>query len=140
MVTGKAARLLTNTEVKNPDDNGKSGTVLTIEAPYLTQAPDGTYVLLFSAGSYAIADYFTGYAIGKKLSGPYHYQGALATTTLLKNQIVGPGGAELVQGKNDVETLLLHGWINGVNKTKSSRQLYELSFLWEEGRIPKVTK
>lgn len=45
VVTGKAARLLTNTEVKNPDDNGKSGTVLTIEAPYLTQAPDGTYVL-----------------------------------------------------------------------------------------------
>lgn len=53
---------------------------------------------------------------------------------------MGPGGAELVQGKNDVETLLLHGWINGVNKTKSSRQLYELSFLWEEGHIPKVTK
>jgi len=106
----------------------------------LTQAPDGTYVLLFSAGSYATADYFTGYAISKKLSGPYHYQGALATTALLKNQIVGPGGAELVQGKNDVETLLLHGWINGVNNTKSSRKLYELSFLWEEGHIPKVTK
>lgn len=140
VVTGKAERLLTNTEVKNPNDNGKSETVLTIEAPYLTQAPDGTYVLLFSAGSYATANYFTGYAISKKLSGPYHYKGALATTASLKNQIVGPGGAELVQGKNNVETLLLHGWINGVNKTKSSRQLYELSFFWEEGHIPKVTK
>lgn len=138
-VTGKAERLLTNTEVANPNDNGKAGVVSTIEGPYLTKAPDGTYVLLFSAGSYVTADYFTGYAISKKLSGPYQYQGALLTTASLKKQIVGPGGAELVQGKGSKE-LLLHGWINGVNKTKSSRKLYELSFFWESGHIPKVAK
>lgn len=58
----------------------------------------------------------------------------------MKNQIVGPGGAELVQGKGSKETLLLHGWIKGVNTAESSRQLYELSFLWEEGHVPEVTK
>ncbi|OEU39424.1 glycosyl hydrolase [Lactococcus cremoris subsp. cremoris IBB477] len=139
-VTGKAERLLTNTEVANPNDNGKAGVVSTIEGPYLTKAPDGTYVLLFSGNSYVTSDYFTGYAISKKLSGPYQYQGALLTTASLKNQIVGPGGAEFVQGKGSKETLLLHGWIKGVNTAESSRQLYELSFLWEEGHVPEVTK
>ncbi|WP_231105807.1 glycoside hydrolase family 43 protein [Lactococcus cremoris] len=137
-VTGKSERLLTNTEVANPNDNEKAGIVSTIEGPYLTKAPDGIYVLLFSASSYVTADYFTGYAISKKLSGPYQYQGALLTTASLKNQIVGPGGAELVQGKNRVGTLLLHGWIKGVNREESSRKLYEFPFLWESGHVPKV--
>lgn len=138
-IKGKSKTILTQFSVTNPENNGKGKLVNRVEAPQLLLAPDGTYVLIFSGNDANKKTYFTGYATSKTIDGYYTYQGALLTTALLKNKIVGPGGVSLVTG-NDKHQLVLHGWIGKPGfYTSSKRVMYNAKLNWRNGHIPSIT-
>lgn len=127
--------LLTDLSIPNPPHNGPAKTVSTIENPELAVAPDGTYVLFFSAGNYATSNYFTGYATSKELYGPYQYAGPFLTTHSTEGAIVGPGGLDIFGGTQ----VMLHGWVNGIGYHKGGhRALHTAKLLWKNGHEPYI--
>ena len=134
--------LLVNTSISNPENNGDNDIASTIEAPSLIKAPDGTYVLFFSGNNYGTPYYFTGYATSKNIFGPYNYQGPLLTTSsqVSGNQIVGPGGVDIVKKDTKDTYLVLHGWVNGVGTSEGAvREIYVRKLTWKDGHIPQVS-
>lgn len=102
----KAVVLMKSTEVILPRDRvwGGLNHASTIEAPYMTKAPDGTYVLFFSGNTndeLGIANnvnsgiYYTGYAISKNPFSTFKNQGAFMTTQNMG--LNAPGGFSLMK-------------------------------------------
>ena len=64
-----------------------------VEAPSLTKAADGTYVLLFSSNCWATPLYDISYATAKNIKGPYTKYGPLFVTGSMG--LTAPGGIDL---------------------------------------------
>lgn len=80
-------------------DNRGASDKGTTEAPSLTRASDGTYVLFFSSGCYTDTSYTVSYATASAVTGPY----ARAATPLFQTGTDGlsaPGGASIAPDAN----------------------------------------
>lgn len=136
-------KILANTDVRNPTEpyHSYGYPAYTIEAPYLTRAPDGKFVLFFSGNGYGNADYFTGYAISNNLLNRYTYQSPLYTTSSTGNRIIGPGGGEITRHTNSgALEFVLHGWVNFNKPSTKKRQMYVTPIAWNNGHVPSFTK
>ena len=136
---GTAETILTQKMVTNPKNNGKGTTVTRVEAPQIVQAPDGSYVLFFSANDADRENYFTGYATSNSLRGPYHYQGALMTTASVSSQVLGPGGMSVISGTTSADEIVFHGFEKNekIDRT-TARELYTATLTWSNGNVPSV--
>lgn len=76
-----------------------------IQAPVMSKAADGTYVLYFSSNCYTTADYATSYATGPSPTGPF--EKTAFPLLLTGNGIWGPGGASVTVGG---EFMAFHGY------------------------------
>lgn len=168
--------LLSNVYVKNPINNGglnlynplpgqadygKTNTndVALIEAPYLAKAPDGTYVLFFSANennmtansNYKSGEYFTGYAISNRLD--LRFKNATALLTSNSSGYSSPGAFQLYEGSSgNYNRCLFMSWGSGSHTIYSKKynhysisigggsiwQMHTSSFKWTNGHIPHV--
>ncbi|WP_251421531.1 MULTISPECIES: glycoside hydrolase family 43 protein [Lactococcus] len=135
LIGSNPKKLLTDLSIPNPPHNGTEKVVSTIENPELAVAPDGTYVLFFSAGNYGTSHYFTGYATSKNLYGPYQYVAPLLTTHSTGGIVVGPGGLDIFGGTH----VMLHGWVNGIGYHRGGhRALYTGQLSWKNGHHPYI--
>lgn len=69
-----------------------------VEAPSLTQMPDGTFVLFFSSNCYATPLYDVSYATSKHIAGPYTKYGPMFVTG--DDGLVAPGGLDIAVNGN----------------------------------------
>jgi arabinan endo-1,5-alpha-L-arabinosidase len=81
-----------------------------VEAPTLVKR-GGRYVLFYSADGYSGAQYKTGYAVAKSLTGPYtKAANPLMTTDTFSGAVRGPGGQDVVTGPDGRDHIVFHGW------------------------------
>ncbi|TFB98761.1 hypothetical protein E3O48_00830 [Cryobacterium sp. HLT2-28] len=100
-----------------------------VEAPTLIRH-DGSYALLYSANDYSAGEYKIGYATASSVLGPYtKHDAPLLSTTLSKNGYSGPGGQDVVQSKNEVDSLIFHSW----NDSLIYRGMNAVKMNWANG-------
>lgn len=100
------------------------------EAPTLVKHGD-TYVLVYSANNFAGGGYLTSYATASELLGPYTKSPVpLMTTELMDNQVVGPGGQDIVTAKDGSTKIVFHGW----DPTYTYRAMYLRDLSWVDDR------
>ncbi len=118
--TGPATRLI-------KQDRDFEGAL--VEAPTLWKH-DGTYVLLYSANSFADCSYTSSYATAASLSGPYTKAPApLLSTGSFSGTVCGPGGQDVVVGPDGRDRMLFHGW----DGARTERSLYLADLGWANG-------
>jgi beta-xylosidase len=104
-----------------------------VEAPTLWKH-DATYYLLYSANDYAGADYATGYATATSITGPYRKAPEpLLATEPLEGAAIGPGGQDILTGKDGRDRIVFHDWDELI--TFRGMNIAELT--WEDG-VPVV--
>jgi len=69
-----------------------------VEAPSVSQMPDGTFVLFFSSNCYATPLYDVSYATAKHITGPYTKYGPLLVTGM--DGLAAPGGLDIAVNGN----------------------------------------
>nr|ULM60717.1 putative glycosyl hydrolase family 43 protein [Thecaphora frezii] len=81
-----------------------------LEAPYLTyHQPSGSYVLFYSSGTFSNKSYATSFAISRDgLYGPYQPASGPLLCTDEERQILGPGGACIVEGVEGHTFIVFH--------------------------------
>ena len=85
-----------------------------IEAPTLVQR-DGAFVLLYSANSYAGAEYATGYATANNITGPYTKAAEpLLSTEATQGRYTGPGGQDVITDAHGDDHLVFHDWDDAI--------------------------
>ncbi|GHF72343.1 beta-xylosidase [Amycolatopsis bartoniae] len=98
-----------------------------VEAPSLVKS-GSSYVLFYSADTFASSSYHTGYATSSALKGPYtKAEQPLLTMAGLNNQVNGPGGADVV-----ANTIFFHGWLAADHH--NGRGMYSLPLRFEGGK------
>lgn len=172
----KETVLLSNIHVKNPKNNGglnlynplpgqadygkvNTNDVALIEAPYLAKAPDGTYVLFFSANennmmansNYKSGEYFTGYAVSNKLESTFTYAKPLLTSN--SSGYSAPGAFQLYENaKGEFNRSLFMSWDSGSHTIYSKKynhysisvdgksiwQMHTTTFKWSNGHTPNI--
>ena len=121
-VEGEPVRLLT------PDHDWEGELV---EAPTLIQRGH-QYVLPYSAGPYRTDAYSTGYAVADRLTGPYVKAAApLLTTDTFAGTVRGPGGQDVVAGRDGRDRIVFHGW----SADRSRRVMYAAQLTFQDGRL-----
>ncbi len=105
-----------------------------IEAPTLVKR-DGSYVLFYSANSYAGSAYAIGYATAPAITGPYTKHGEpLLSTSSSGGRYVGPGGQDVVTAPDGTDRLVFHSW----DPAGVYRGMNVLPLAWS-GAVPSVT-
>jgi len=105
-----------------------------VEAPTLVRR-GSSYVLLYSANSYADGSYATGYATATSVLGPYRkHPVPLLSTESSKGRFVGPGGQDVVTTADGHDLLVFHSW----DPAFVYRRLDVLPLSWKNGE-PVVT-
>jgi len=88
---GQPIQILTN----NPQDGPL------VEAPSISKASNGKYMLLFSSGCFTDPTYNTKYALANKVTGPY-VRGAAPLWESGSDGLVAPGGADATHNARHV--------------------------------------
>lgn len=101
-----------------------------VEAPTLVRR-GGRHVLFYSAHFYRGDQYLTAYAVAEKLTGPYvKPSGPLMTTGGFAGAVRGPGGQDVVTGRDGRDRIVFHGW----NTDYTQRAMYVAGLSFEGGR------
>ena len=101
-----------------------------VEAPTLVKR-DGVYTLLYSANSYAGAEYATGYATAKSVTGPYtKAEEPLLSTDGTGDRYTGPGGQDVLTDADGGDHLVFHDWDDAV----FYRGMHVVDLEWKDGR------
>ncbi len=96
-----------------------------VEAPTLVRR-GSSYVLFYSANSYAGEQYATGYAVADRIEGPYRKSPEPLMTTDAVG-VIGPGGQDVVTAQDGSTRIVFHGWDEAVVK----RGMYVAPLRWE---------
>ncbi|ADD42375.1 glycoside hydrolase family 43 protein [Stackebrandtia nassauensis] len=99
-----------------------------IEAPVMVKR-GGNYILFYAGDHFARNTYFTGYAVAKKITGPFKKADKpLLSMKGLGGAVKGPGGADVVTGPNGVDHIFFHGLVG------KARHMYRAELGWVKGR------
>ncbi len=106
-----------------------------VEAPTLWKH-DGTYVLLYSANTYAGEHYAIGYATASSITGPYEKNSEpLLSTESSNRKFIGPGGQDIIKGPDGKDWLLFHDWDEAI----TYRAMNAVPLEWKDGKpVPVV--
>ena len=98
------------------------------EAPTLRVA-ETKYVLFYSASSFVDEKYCTNYALADNLTGPYvKADQPFLTTEKMNKTVIGPGGEDVITGKDGKDYIIYHGW----DKQLKKRMLYVNHLEWNK--------
>lgn len=101
-----------------------------VEAPTLVRR-DGRYLLFYSANDYASGAYAVGYAIADAIDGPYtKADGPFLATGSDGQPWHGPGGQDVVVGRDGRDRLVFHGW----DRALRYRGMSVAPLSWNDGR------
>lgn len=96
-----------------------------VEGPAMAPAPDGSWLLFYSANRWDTADYAVGWAGCESVTGPCT-KGEGQPWLASYDRAAGPGGQELVVGADGEAAVVYHGWAPDLVGYESggSRRLY----------------
>ncbi len=119
---GEPTQLITN-------DQSWEGNL--VEAPTLWKH-NGKYYLLYSANSYAGADYATGWAVADTPTGPFAKPSSkpLMETDYKTGAAIGPGGQDVIVDKDGDTWIAYHSW----DPTATMRRMLLDELVWENGQ------
>ncbi|SEG79516.1 Glycosyl hydrolases family 43 [Thermomonospora echinospora] len=107
-----------------------------VEAPALVRR-GGHYVLFYSSGVFYSEEYRTRYATATRLTGPYRRApGTLLSTDAYDREVIGPGGADIVQDEAG-DHIVFHGITASSGNQRVTRSMYVAALGWD-GRRPVV--
>ncbi|GAB2026766.1 hypothetical protein [Lactovum odontotermitis] len=122
------------------DAYNRSTKVSRVESSAVTQAPDGTYIMFFSANDVDQDNSFVGWASSPTINGTYTYGGAILTNTSIL--VTSPQEPSLYS-ENGTNYLVFNGWVGPHDGWKilsggSGRNVFIAPYIWMNGHVPVV--
>ncbi|MDR2977355.1 MAG: family 43 glycosylhydrolase [Streptococcaceae bacterium] len=140
-IIGDPTKLVDSTTI---DQYKKTSKVALVERPALVKAPDGKYVLIYSADKVDLDTAYIGYAVSDSITGPYTNGGSFVSNDQMNNGLQGPSEPAVFQD-DDKNYLIFNAWKgkhdswNGIGNTATWLR-YRVEFTWKDGHIPSLKK
>ncbi|GAB2025292.1 glycoside hydrolase family 43 protein [Lactovum odontotermitis] len=136
---GEPTKILDYTTI--PQYNAKTNVAL-VERPALVKAPDGKYVLIYSADKVDLDTAYVGYAVADSITGPYTNGGSFVSNDQMPSELRGPSEPAVFQD-GDKNYLIFNAWKgkhsswDGIGTTATWLR-YRAEFTWKDGHIPSL--